>query len=152
MDVTPKQVEECVDHTGMGFMFARSFNPCRKNASVVRNELGFRTIFNILGPISNPSNAKGQLIGVFDPYMTNTLATAMLTMGVQKGIVVCCNGIDEFTTIGENKVSEIKDGKVIDYMVTPDCLLYTSKKNRKFLYCHRYLNQSVLGSVVFLRK
>ena len=120
MDVTPKQVEECVDHTGMGFMFARSFNPCMKNASVVRNELGFRTIFNILGPISNPSNAKGQLIGVFDPYMTNTLATAMLTMGVQKGIVVCCNGIDEFTTIGENKVSEIKDGKVIDYMVTPE--------------------------------
>lgn len=120
IDLSPKQVEESVNQTGMGFMFARSFNPFMKNAGIVRKELGFRTIFNILGPISNPSDAKGQVIGVFDTSLTRPLAEAMRSMGIQKGIVVCCEGIDEFTSIGENTVSEIKDGKINDYIMTPE--------------------------------
>lgn len=120
VDLTPEQVEQCVNETGMGFMFAKTFHKTMKNAGKVRSEISIRTIFNILGPISNPSDAKRQVIGVFDKSLTNPLANAMLEMGVERGIVVNCEGIDEFTTIGANSVSEIKDGIVMDYMLKPE--------------------------------
>ena len=118
----PEQVEQCVEAIGLGFMFAKTFHKSMKHAALVRSELGIRTIFNILGPISNPSDAKTQVIGVFDKALTNPLAHAMMNMGVERGFVMNCEGIDEFATVGANQVSEIKDGLVMDYVLPPEHL------------------------------
>ncbi|MDP4152187.1 MAG: anthranilate phosphoribosyltransferase [Bacillota bacterium] len=114
----PEKVQLCVEKCGIGFMFARTFHPAMKNVSVVRGELGIRSVFNILGPISNPSDAKRQVIGVFDKTLTHPIANVMLNMGVERGMVLCCEGIDELTTTAPNTVSEIKDGKIFDYIIT----------------------------------
>lgn len=120
--IEPEQVQKCVEDIGIGFMFARTFNKSMKSVNGIRSDLGIRTIFNILGPISNPSDAKCQVIGVFDKNLTHPLAMAMMNMGVTSGMVMngISNGMDEFSTIGETAVSEIKDGAVIDYIVTPE--------------------------------
>ena len=120
--ITPEQVKECVEKIGIGFMFARTMHPCMKTVSGVRGELKMRTIFNILGPLSNPSNAKHQVIGVFDENLTHQLAESMMNLGVTSGMSVCgCdNGMDELSIIGKTKVSEIKDGKVVDYYISPE--------------------------------
>lgn len=115
-----KKVEECIEQVGMGFMFAQIFNKAMKNVGQARNDMGIRTIFNILGPISNPSNAKGAVIGVYSEKLTEPLAKAMLAMGVERGIVACGNGcMDEITNVGISRISEIKNHQVITYEVTP---------------------------------
>lgn len=120
--ITPEQVKECVEKIGIGFMFARTMHPCMKTVSGVRGEIKIRTLFNILGPLSNPSNAKHQVIGVFDEDLTHPLAEAMMNLGVTSGMSVCGvdNGMDELSIIGKTKISEIKDGKVIDYYLSPE--------------------------------
>ena len=116
-----KDVEKCIEEVGMGFMFAQIFNKSMKNVGQARKDMGIRTIFNILGPISNPSNAKGAVIGVYSPTLTEPLAKAMLAMGVERGIVACGNGcMDEITNIGVTKISEIKDGNVKTYDMRPE--------------------------------
>lgn len=117
--LTPEQVTQCVDEIGIGFMFAKEFNPCMKNVSIVRSELGIRTIFNILGPISNPSDAHYQVVGVYKEELVHPLAVAMSKMGIDRGVVMCSGGIDEFTTVGLTTMSEIKDGIVSDYIFNP---------------------------------
>lgn len=117
VDLTPEQVQECVDNVGIGFMYAKSFHKSMKTVAQVRAELGIRTIFNILGPISNPSNARCQMIGVFSKDLTNPLAQSMKDMGVNRGFVMCCDGIDEFTTAKPTNVSEITSNGVIDYII-----------------------------------
>ncbi len=120
--ITPEQVKECVEKIGIGFMFARTMHPCMKTVSGVRSEIKIRTLFNILGPLSNPSNAKHQVIGVFDENLTHPLAEAMMKLGITAGMTVCGvdDGMDELSTIGKTKISEIKDGKVIDYFIEPE--------------------------------
>ncbi len=120
LDLPEVRIEESVNYLGLGFMSARYFNPFMKNVAAVRAELGFRTIFNILGPISNPADAKAQVIGVFDPKLTRPLAEAMHGMGQKRGMVFSCGGIDEFTTLGVTTVSEIYDQKIVDYVVAPE--------------------------------
>lgn len=117
--LTPEQVAQCVDEVGIGFMFARAFHPSMKNVAVVRGDLGIRTIFNILGPISNPSDARCQVIGVYKEELVHPLASAMMEMGVERGVVMCSNGIDEFTTLGNTVMSEIRNGKVTDTILDP---------------------------------
>lgn len=118
----PNQVEQCVEKAGIGFMFARTFNKSMKNVGIVRSELGIRTVFNVLGPLSNPSDAPMQVVGIYDRSLTNPLANVMLKMGVERGMVVngISNGMDELSTVSETAVSEIKDGKVIDYVISPE--------------------------------
>lgn len=120
--IQPEQVKECVEKIGIGFMFARTMHPCMKTVSGVRSELKIRTIFNILGPLSNPSNAKHQVIGVFSEDLTHPIANAMKNLGVTAGMAVCGvdNGMDELSIIGKTKISEVKDGKVIDYYLAPE--------------------------------
>lgn len=130
--ITPEQVKECVEKIGIGFMFARTMNPCMKTVSGVRGELKIRTLFNILGPLSNPSNAKHQVVGVFDPNLTRTMAEVMINMGVVSGMSVsgCENGMDELSNIGRTKVSEIKNGEILDYILSPeDVGLKTASEN-----------------------
>lgn len=119
IEITPEQVTQCVDEVGIGFMFARTFHKSMKNVNIVRSELGIRTIFNILGPISNPSDAKCQVIGVFSKDLVHPLAEGMMNMNVEKGIVMCCDGIDEFTTVSPTAMSQIIDGHVVDAILNP---------------------------------
>lgn len=119
--VEPSIVEKCVDEINIGFMFAQRFIPKMKNVSPVRKEMGIRTIFNILGPLSNPSGAKAQVIGVFNHKLCDPYAQAMRALKVERAIVMSgIDGMDEFTLTGETIVSEIKDGHVLNYKVTPE--------------------------------
>ena len=106
--IQPEQVKECVEKIGIGFMFARTMHPCMKMVSGVRSELKIRTIFNILGPLSNPSNAKHQVIGVFSEDLTHPIANAMKNLGVTAGMAVC--GIDNGMDVAPE--NEIKGGTV----------------------------------------
>lgn len=120
--LTPEQVKECVEKIGIGFMFARTMHPSMKTVSGVRGELKIRTIFNILGPLSNPSNAKVQLIGVFSPDMTHTVAGVMKNLGIVSGMSYSAmdNGMDEISITGKTKISEIKNGEITDYIFSPE--------------------------------
>lgn len=112
--------EACFENTGMAFLFAQKYHVAMKNAAPVRSELGMRTIFNILGPLTNPANIKGQVLGVFDGTMTHTIAEVLLRLGREKALVVHgVDGLDEITTTGDTLVSEVKNGQVIDYIINP---------------------------------
>lgn len=116
----PEQVLECIDEIGIGFMNAQKFYGAMKNVAYVRRELGIRTIFNMLGPLSNPSNAKHQLIGVFSSDAARMFAKSMKAMGATKAMVVCgSDGMDEVTVTGKTFVNEIRDGEIIEYEIDP---------------------------------
>ncbi len=117
----PEVVQKCVEEVGIGFMFAPHFNPAMKYVGPVRKELGFRTVFNILGPLSNPSRAKVMLVGVYNPMLTEVIAGAMMNMGVERALVVSgMDNMDEITLTGPSVVSEIKDQKVTTYQIAPE--------------------------------
>jgi anthranilate phosphoribosyltransferase len=117
----PEVVEKCVEEVGIGFMFAPHFNPAMKYVGPVRGEMGVRTVFNILGPLSNPSRAKAMVVGVYSPSLTEVIAGTMMNLGVERGFVVSGHdNMDEFTLTGPSTVSEIKDGAVTTYEVTPE--------------------------------
>jgi anthranilate phosphoribosyltransferase len=113
LDLTPEQVGACIAQVGMGFMFAPRFHPAMKHAIGPRRELGQRTIFNILGPLTNPAGATHQLVGVYDPALTQTLAEVLGELGGKAAFVVHgFGGLDELTTSGPNRVSHLYDGRV----------------------------------------
>ena len=117
----PDVVEKCVEEVGIGFMFAPQFNPAMKYVGPVRKEMGIRTVFNILGPLSNPSRAKAMVVGVYSPSLTEVIAGTMANLDVKRGFVVSGeDNMDEFTLTGSSTVSEIKDGKVETYEITPE--------------------------------
>jgi len=117
----PKQVEECVKAQNIGFLFAPTFHKAMKHALGPRKELGFRTIFNILGPLTNPANAKAQVLGVFDGNLTEPIAKVLLNLGVEHAMVVHgMDGLDEITTTHKTKVTEIKNHEVKTYYISPE--------------------------------
>jgi anthranilate phosphoribosyltransferase len=116
MDLTPEQVGQCIDEVGIGFMFAPKFHPAMKHAIGPRRELGQRSIFNVLGPLTNPAGATHQLIGVYDPALTEPLAKVLGELGSVGAFVIHGHsGMDELTTGGPNQVSHLKDGSVTTY-------------------------------------
>ena len=116
-----EQVKKCFENVGIGFMFAQIFHKSMKEVGQVRRELGMRSIFNILGPLSNPSGAKSQVIGVFSRGLTKTFAQAMKAMGVKRALVVNGeDGMDEITITGKTYIAEIKDGKIREYTISPE--------------------------------
>jgi anthranilate phosphoribosyltransferase len=116
MDLTPEQVGQCIDEVGIGFMFAPKFHPAMKHAIGPRRELGQRTIFNVLGPLTNPAGATHQLIGVYDPALTKPLAEVLGELGSDGAFVIHGHGgMDELTTGGLNQVSHLKGSSVSTY-------------------------------------
>lgn len=110
IDLEPEQVAQSIDQIGIGFLFAPKFHPAMKHAIAPRRELGQRTIFNLLGPLTNPAGATHQLVGVFDPSLTSVLAVVLGELGGKSAYVVCgYGGLDELTTSGINKVSYMCD-------------------------------------------
>ena len=123
LDLTPEQVADCIDAVGIGFIFAPRFHPAMKYAIGPRRELGLRTIFNLLGPLTNPAGATHQLIGVYDPALTHTLAVVLGSLGGRAAVVVHGHGgLDELTTSGPNRVSRLEDGHVNSYDLDPAAL------------------------------
>lgn len=120
MELTPDQVGRCVDEVGIGFLFALKLHPAMKNAIGPRREIAVRTIFNILGPLTNPAGARRQLVGVFTPDLTDMLAHVLKALGATSALVVSgYGGLDELTTTGPNHVSHYQRGAVSTYELDP---------------------------------
>jgi anthranilate phosphoribosyltransferase len=120
LDLTPEHVGQCVDEVGIGFLFAPKLHPAMKYAIGPRRQMKVRTIFNILGPLTNPAGAQRQLMGVFTPDLTEFLANVLGALGSKSAIVVCGYGnLDEFTTTGPNRVSHYESGDVQTYELNP---------------------------------
>ena len=113
-------VEECVQQTGIGFLFAPKLHGAMKYAIGPRREIGIRTIFNMLGPLTNPAGATAQLLGVYDAKLTEMFAHVLKNMGTKKAFVVHgLDGLDEATITGETRVAELRDGIVRTYNINP---------------------------------
>ena len=121
MDLTAEQNETDLKKTDMCFMFAPVYHSSMRYAAPVRKELGVRTVFNILGPLSNPAAAKMQLLGVYDKDLAPALAQVLSNLGVTRGVAVCGDdGLDEITLTGKTYVNEIRNGEIISYTITPE--------------------------------
>ena len=118
-DLAPPDVEECLTTTGFGFLYAPIFHRSMKNVGGPRRELGLRTFFNILGPLSNPAQVKNQLVGVYDPSLIKTVAQVLRDLGVSRALVVSGAGLDEITVTGRSKVAELRDGSIREYEINP---------------------------------
>ncbi len=117
---SPEQVASCVNEIGLGFMFAPNHHSAMKHSAPVRRELGVRTLFNLLGPLTNPANAKRQVMGVFSAALTSKLAHVLKQLGNEHVMVVCgADGMDEISFTGDTYVAELKDGKVSEYTLNP---------------------------------
>ncbi len=120
IDLTPEQVSRCLAETGVGFMFAPNHHGAMKHAAPIRKELGVRTLFNILGPLTNPAGAPNQLMGVFHRDLVGLQARVLQRLGSKHVLIVHgCDGLDEITLSGETWVAELKDGEVREYTVHP---------------------------------
>ena len=120
LDLTPEQVGQCVDEVGIGFLFAPKLHPAMRHAIGPRRQIRVRTIFNILGPLTNPAGARCQLMGVFAPDLTDLLAQVLGELGAKSALVVSgYGGLDELTTTGPNNISHFKDGAVQTYDLDP---------------------------------
>jgi len=118
--LSPEQVAQCLDQTGIAYMFAPNHHAAMKHAAPVRKELGVRTFFNILGPLTNPANAPNQLLGVFHPDLVGILVRVLQRLGSEHVMVVYgMNGMDELSLSGETAVGELKGGEVREYVVHP---------------------------------
>ncbi len=121
LDIGPDQIRQCIDEAGIGFMFAPAHHSAMKHVGPTRAELGTRTIFNLLGPLSNPAGAKFQVVGVFDYKWVEPLAHVLKNLGSTRVWVMHgSDGLDELTTTGPSHVAELKDGSVSTFEVTPE--------------------------------
>jgi len=121
LNLTPQQVGHSVDRIGIGFMFAPNFHGAMKYAAPVRRELGVRTMFNVLGPLTNPAGAENQVLGVFHPDLVGIQARVLQRLGSRHVMVVNgSDGLDEITISGSSYVAELKDGQVKEYNITPE--------------------------------
>ncbi len=123
IDLSPQEVERTIENVGIGFMFAPIFHGAMKHAIGPRRELGIRTVFNVLGPLTNPAGADAQVLGVFDGGLTDKLAGVLMNLGTKDALVVHgLDGLDEISIIGDTRISELKDGKIDSYIVSPEDL------------------------------
>jgi anthranilate phosphoribosyltransferase len=120
INLTPEQVAQCIEEVGIGFMFAPNHHGAMKYAAPVRRELGVKTIFNILGPLTNPAGAKQQVMGVFHPDLVGLQVRVLQRLGSRRVLIVHGQeGLDEISLVGPTLVGELKDGQVREYSVHP---------------------------------
>ena len=120
MDTAPEAVEATVEEVGIGYMHAPAFHPAMKAVIGPRRELEMRTVFNVLGPLTNPAGADAQVMGVFDADLVGLIGRAVAEMPVDHALVVHGSGMDEITVHDETAVAEVKDGAVTEYTITPE--------------------------------
>jgi anthranilate phosphoribosyltransferase len=122
IDASPEVERRCLDEAGICFMFAPAHHPAMRHVIPVRSELGFRTVFNLLGPLTNPAGARRQVVGVPSSRFVEPLARALGALGAERAWTVHGEGMDELTTTGETEVAEWKDGAVRLFRITPEAV------------------------------
>jgi len=121
LELTAEQVQRCLKEVGIGFMFAPAFHPAMKYAAAPRREIGIRTVFNILGPLTNPAGARAYLLGVADGTLVEKLAQVLQSLGCNHALVVHGeDGLDEITVTGKTRVCELKDDVIKSYTISPE--------------------------------
>jgi anthranilate phosphoribosyltransferase len=121
LDLTSTDVETCINEIGIGFLYAPLFHGAMKYAAGPRREIGIRTIFNLLGPVTNPAGASAQVLGVYEPALTDKLALVLKRLGTREAFVVCGEGtFDEISICGPTRVSHLKDGEITTFQITPE--------------------------------
>jgi anthranilate phosphoribosyltransferase len=131
LSLSPEAIARSIEETGIGFMFAPNHHPAMKNVAPVRKELGVRTIFNILGPLTNPASAPNILMGVFHPDLVGIQVRALQRLGAEHAIVVYGrDGMDEVSLGAATMVGEFKDGEIIEYEIHPEDFGLTMASNR----------------------
>ena len=120
LEQVPERIAQSIDELGFGFLFAPSHHPAMRHAAAVRRELGTRTVFNVLGPLTNPAGARAQIVGVYSPQLVRTIADVLARLGARRAFVVHgAAGIDELSPAGPNLVCEVVDGEVHDREIDP---------------------------------
>ncbi len=120
LDLAPERIERSIDELGFGFLFAQAHHPAMRHAAPVRRELATRTVFNVLGPLTNPAGARAQVVGVYAPDLVPKLAATLVSLGARRAYVVHgAHGIDELSPSGPNLVAEVVDGDVREYQLDP---------------------------------
>lgn len=121
INLSPEEVERSIEKVGIGFMFAPIFHGSMKHAIGPRKEIGLRTVFNVLGPLTNPAGAKAQVMGVYDLELTEKLARVLGELKVERAMVVHgLDGLDEISTLGKTRISELRDGGINNYTISPE--------------------------------
>jgi len=121
IDLSPAQVQLCIERTGIGFMFAQAFHPAMKYVAPLRREIGIRTVFNLLGPLTNPAGARAQVLGVARAQLVEKMAAALARLGSHRALVVHGDdGFDEFSISGPSTVTELADGALRTFRVAPE--------------------------------
>jgi anthranilate phosphoribosyltransferase len=120
LELPPERIAQSIDELGFGFMFAPTHHPSMKHAAPVRRELAARTVFNVLGPLTNPAGARAQVVGVYSPLLVQVIAEVLASLGAHRAFVVHgAGGIDELSPAGSNLVSEVVEGKVTQREIDP---------------------------------
>lgn len=121
INLSSEQASDCLNRIGICFMFAQLYHPSMKHAAAPRRELGFRNVFNMLGPLTNPAGADRQLLGIFDRSKTETIANVLQQLGLSRAMVVSSSdGLDEISISAPTQITELKDGKIQTYQITPE--------------------------------
>jgi anthranilate phosphoribosyltransferase len=121
LEQEPQRIARSIDELGFGFLFAPSHHPAMRHAAAVRRELATRTVFNVLGPLTNPAGARAQVVGVYSPDLVRTIADVLARLGARRAYVVHgAGGIDELSPVGQNLVAEVVDGKVLERRLDPE--------------------------------
>lgn len=145
----PEEVSQCIEEVGIGFMFARTHHPAMRHVAPVRAELPFRTVFNLLGPLTNPAGARRQLVGVFHGDYVRPVAEALRELGAEKALVVHgTDGLDEITVTGPTMAAEISDGTVTEYEISPEQFGLPRHSPDGLLGGDAHLNTRVLRDVL----
>jgi anthranilate phosphoribosyltransferase len=121
LEQEPERIGKSIDDLGFGFLFAPSHHPAMRHAAAVRRELATRTVFNVLGPLTNPAGARAQVVGVYSPDLVRTIAEVLVRLGAHRAYVVHgAGGIDELSPVGPNLVAEVVDGEVLQRSLDPE--------------------------------
>ncbi|HKV39345.1 MAG TPA: anthranilate phosphoribosyltransferase, partial [Blastocatellia bacterium] len=121
LELPPERIARCIDGIGIGFLHAPALHGAMKYVATARKQMGVRTIFNLLGPLTNPAGASAQLVGVYAEELTETLARVLSNLGTNRALVVHgSDGLDEITITGSTRITEMKNGEITTYSVTPE--------------------------------
>lgn len=149
IELEPEQVGKCIRETGIGFMFARTHHPAMKFVAPVRAELPFRTVFNLLGPLTNPAGARRQVVGVFAGSYVQPVAEALRDLGAEKALVVHgMDGMDEITVTGKTLIVEVEAGDTREYEISPEDLGLAPHAPDGLLGGDAHLNARILRDVL----
>jgi len=149
VDADASVMEQCIQEHGIGFLFAPNMHPAMKHAMPVRRELGFRTIFNMLGPLTNPAAATGQVLGVFAPELVEVFAHVLKELGTRRALVVHgMDGMDEITVTGPTRICELRDGQIRTYELSAEMLLGETFDEKELAGGDAVMNADILRAIL----